>query len=83
LIRTAFMTPHGKEYRIGRFTLSKKVHNKLVELGGHYLFVAYRMNSHDAATVVHHAIHPASMFVMGNAENTKVHPRDVLTGVVG
>jgi len=83
IVRTAFMTPAGREYRIGRFQLAKKVHAKLLELGGHYLFIAYRQNSHGIPTIVHHALHPASKFVMGAANNTKIHPRDVFTGVVG
>lgn len=83
LIRTMCMTPSGVNYRMSRFQLSNTVHAKLIERSGHYLFIAYYLNSHGTPTVVHHAIQPASKFPMTEGGNTKVHPRDIFTGVVG
>jgi len=81
LVRTICMTPSGGAYRMGRFQLSNKVHAELLERGGHYLFVAYRLNSHGTPIVVHRAIQPASKFPISEGRNTKIHPRDVFTGV--
>jgi hypothetical protein len=83
LIRTVCMTPSGAEYRMNHFQLSNNIHEQLIERSGHYLFVAYRLNSHGAPTIVHHGMQPASKFPISVGMNTKVHPRDIFTGVVG
>jgi len=82
-IRTANIDAHEKVYRLGRFTLSRDVHNKLVSAGGHYLFILYRMNRYDSDIIVKHGIRPASDFAVSGGKIAKIHPRDVLEGVKG
>lgn len=82
VVRTRCLTPHGMDYRMGHFQLSNKIHAQLVELGGHYLFIAYHIDPHGVPIVEHHAMHPASKFAGSESKNFRVHPRDVFTGVV-
>jgi len=82
-LRTSLLEAGEREYRLGRFQLSKKVHEQLVEANGHYLFVMYRKNQYGTALIVNHAIHPASKFDIGKGKVAKVHPRDVFDEVVG
>ena len=82
-IRTANIDAHEKEYRLGRFMLSKPVHDKLVSAGGHYLFILYRLNQYGSDIIVKHGMKPASDFEVSGGKIAKIHPRDVFEGVEG
>ena len=82
-VRTANIDAHEKEYRLGRFTLSKSVHDKLVSAGGHYLFILYRLNQYGSDIIVKHGMKPASDFEVSGGKIAKIHPRDVFEGVEG
>ena len=82
-IRTANIDAHEKEYRLGRFMLSKDVHDRLVAAGGHYLFILYKLNQYGSDIIVKHGMKPASDFEVGEGAVAKIHPRDVFEGVKG
>jgi hypothetical protein len=82
-VRTANINANEKEYRLGRFMLSRSVHDKLVSAGGHYLFVLYRLNQYDSDFLVKHGMRPASDFEVSGGKIAKIHPRDVFEEVKG
>ena len=82
-IRTANIDSHEKEDRLGRFMLSRDVHEKLVSAGGHYLFILYRLNQFSSDIIVKHGMRPAANFEIGEGKIAKIHVRDVFEGVKG
>lgn len=82
-IRTANIDAHEKEYRLGRFMLSRDVHDKLVASGGHYLFILYKLNRFGSDILVKHGMRPASDFEVTGGKVAKIHVRDVFEGVKG
>lgn len=82
-IRTALDAHKTGPYRLARFVLDIKVHKRLVEWDGYYLFLFYKINNYDSIIVTHHALRKASDFEFGTGKNLKVNPRDLFVGVEG
>ena len=82
-IRTANIDAREENYRLGRFDLSRGVHDRLVAAGGYYLFVLYKLNRYGSDVLVKHGMRPASDFEVSGGKVAKIHPRDVFEGVKG